>query len=128
MKIYVIHATAFDFRNELYKPLKDSQLSREHEFILPHEATEKKSKKLIEEADLVLAEVSYPSTGSGIELGWANAFDKPILCAHKTETKPSSAVKFVASDIIAYQDAEHFISVLSERLKDFCRAAPACRS
>jgi len=103
MKIYVMHATAFDFINELYKPLQTSELSRIHSLIFPHIASSPiDSKSIIKESDLVLAEVSYPSTGMGIELGWADIFSKPILCVHRSNVRPSSALNFVTTNFLAY--------------------------
>ncbi|MBW2985833.1 hypothetical protein KY333_00525 [Candidatus Woesearchaeota archaeon] len=37
MKIYVGHAKKFDFKKELYEPLRKSPLNNEHEIVLPHE-------------------------------------------------------------------------------------------
>ena len=37
MKIYVSHASGWDFRSGLYLPLRNSVLNREHTIILPHE-------------------------------------------------------------------------------------------
>ena len=99
MKIYVCHSTAFDYINELYEPLKQD-LANSHNFILPHDSdSDVHSKDLIGSSDLVLAEVSYPSTGQGIELGWADAAHKPIICIYRDGTKPSGAIQYIAKSI-----------------------------
>lgn len=74
MKIYVSHTSSYDYTNQLYTPLRLSKLNSRHEIFLPHEPNEVpiNTKAIIEACDIVLAEVSYPSTGQGIELGWAN--------------------------------------------------------
>jgi len=41
MKIYLAHSTSFDFKNEFYKPLENSQLNLKHDFILPHKDFDK---------------------------------------------------------------------------------------
>ena len=44
--------------------------------------------QIIKKSDVVIAEVSYPATGEGIELGWANGqkvADKPGKSRHSTE-------------------------------------------
>ena len=94
MRIYVGHASSFDYLNELYLPLKKSLLWQQREFILPHEFSKEPcdSKKIICQCDLMLAEVSYPSTGLGIELGWANSNNIPILGIYKTGCKISSSL------------------------------------
>ncbi len=72
MKIYIAHSRNFDFQNELYKPIRQSPLNNEHSFVLPHENSDEpfNSKEYLEDkADLLIAEVSDPATGLGIELG-----------------------------------------------------------
>lgn len=83
IKIYVAHSRSFDFKKELYEPIRKNFLNNEHTFILPHEHSEEpfNSKDYLkDEADLVIAEVSEPSTGLGIELGWADAHQVLIIC------------------------------------------------
>src|SRR5688572_24909106 len=84
------------------------------ELVLPHELTEEihKTKADIESADLVIAEVSVASTGSGIELGWANAAGKEIVVFHQTADDPSPAIQFVAREFHAYITAEHVVAAL----------------
>ena len=70
MKIYVSHASSYDYRGELYEPLKLAL--PDHELFLPHEKSNdvsQEARDIIEACDIVLAEVSYPSTGQGVELG-----------------------------------------------------------
>jgi len=42
--------------------------------------------------DLVIAEVTVPSSGVGYELGWATALKKPVLCLHRSIGQPLSAM------------------------------------
>jgi hypothetical protein len=102
-KIYVAHSTGFDFKKELYAPLSNLV---EYKFIFPHSSSmvPSNSKKKIPAYDLILAEVSLPSYGVGIELGWADAFGIPILCLYKKGTKISSALKVVSNNFLEYQD------------------------
>lgn len=114
MKIYVSHSRDFDFRNELYEPLKSSLKSIE--FIFPHEDSDKpfNTKELFENktCDLVLAEVSRPSTGQGIELGWANLLNIPILCVFKTNSDISGSLSVLTDELIEYNSSEDLISKL----------------
>ncbi len=118
MKIYVSHSKGFDYKNELYEPLKNSGLSLD--FIFPHEdgSNPFNSKELFEKhlCDLVLAEVSIPSTGQGIELGWANVFKIPIICFYKSGTTPAGSLKVITDKIIEYNDAQHLINKLTSEL------------
>lgn len=113
---YVTHGSGFDYQSELYKPLKESKLWSKHKIILPHDegAEVKNSNDWIEQADTILAEVSHPSTGQGIELGWANRSGKKIVGFYKQGSKPSGSLKFVTSKMFEYQDAESLIKNLEE--------------
>lgn len=74
-----------------------------HEIILPHETDVFiNSKDILKNVDLVIAEVSYPSTGMGIELGWAEAFGTRIIALHKRDTKLSSSIKAITKEIHSY--------------------------
>jgi hypothetical protein len=70
------------------------------------------SKEIISDCDLVIAEVAFPSTGMGIELGWANIFKKRILCVHRADTKPSASLKEVSSEFISYSGKEILVKSL----------------
>lgn len=116
MKLYVSHSTGFDYKTELYAPLKHA-FANKYEVFYPHDTVAvHNSKVMIEECDAVLAEVSYPSTGQGIELGWANASGVPIICFYKVGESHSSAVKIISGDIYEYSSAEEMIEKLNSRL------------
>lgn len=118
MKIYISHARNFDYVNELYKPLKESHLPIE--FIFPHESSSESfnSKELFENqgCNYVLAEVSTPSTGQGIELGWADVFGIPILCFFKAGTEPAKSLNKITDKIIEYGDEMDLVNKLTVEL------------
>jgi hypothetical protein len=107
MKIYVAHSSGFDYQNQLYQPLRQSELNNEHELTLPHETSgvPSCSREFIATQDLVVAEVSYPSTGLGIELGWADSTKVPIVCFYQHGHTFSDSIRTVANDFIEYEDA-----------------------
>jgi hypothetical protein len=116
MKIYFGHSKDFDFKNELYKPIRESVLNGEHEILFPHETDEFfNSKNRIKNSDLMIAEVSYPATGLGIELGWAEMLKTPVLCVYKKGYKISGSLKVVTKDFIEYESAED----LAEKITKF---------
>ena len=117
MKIFVTHAKSFDFENELYAPLRNSQLARDHQFIFPREGERKMTKDIIQECDVVLAEVSSPSTGSGVEMGWADAFGKPVIAIHKSGSKISTSLEYVAQAIISYKSIHELPGLITQELK-----------
>lgn len=122
MKIFVSHSSSINYQDELYVLIKESVLSDEHEFFLPHE--DKKlgdTKEIIKNSDLVLAEVSFPSIGQGIELGWANMLNIPIFCISKENTNISGSLKFITDKFFTYQNREDFIAKISNFLASYSK-------
>ncbi len=76
------------------------------------------SRKLIQSVDLVLAEVSYSSTGSGIELGRAEYFGVPIVAIFKKGSSPSSSIKFLTKDIVEYENISESLEVVKELIEN----------
>jgi hypothetical protein len=67
----------------------------------------------------MIAEVSYPSTGLGMELTWARAAGVPVLCLHQAGCEPSSSVLHVFSDRLIYKDSTDMVrKVLDWLLKN----------
>lgn len=116
-KIYVIHSTALDFQKELYEKLE--KISG-FEFIFPHRKENENidSRERINNCDLVLAEVSFPSTGSGIELGRAECYGKPILAIYRKNSKISSALNFVTNNFMEYENLENDFEKLEKVISD----------
>jgi len=85
------------------------------EVILPHgqQETMHLTREEIAKADLVLAEVSIASTGSGIELGWASAAGKRIIAFQQAGTQASPAIGFVTNDVHLYVTEEDIVGVLN---------------
>lgn len=119
MNIYISHSSGYDYENEIYKPLKASELAKIHHFFLPHEPEniDVDAKDELKQADVLVAEVSLPSTGQGIELGQANAAGVPIICFYKTGAKPSGSLRFVADKIIEYSDTRDLLAKLRSELE-----------
>ncbi len=113
MRIYIAHSREFDFQNELCAPLRKSALNGQHEFVLPHENSDapSSSKEFFQNGcDLVIAEVSFPSTGLGIELGWANMLKVPMACISKTGSKVTVSLNAVCDSFYEYSDANDLIT------------------
>ncbi len=101
--IYVAHYTKYDFQRELYEPLKKIT---NYKFIFPHDKSlvSESSKNKIKKCDVILAEVSYPSTAIGIEIGWADSFKKPVIYLHKKNSKISKSLNIISKNFFAYKD------------------------
>lgn len=139
MTIYVSHSRKFDYQTDLYLPLRNSFLNSKHKIILPHEESEEpfdskfllqskkfsslQSDKLVlfesGKCDLVLAEVSYPSTGQGIELGWADANNVNIICVYKKGSEVSNSLKVICKEFFEYENPTDMKLRLEEMLKDY---------
>ncbi len=71
MKVYIAHSREFDYKKELYIPLRKSEKLKDNEIILPHERdnTLSHNRDFYKNIDIVIAECSYSSIGLGVELG-----------------------------------------------------------
>jgi hypothetical protein len=119
-KVYVAHAKDFDFKNELYLPLRNSSLNKEYEFILPHEHSEAlfSSKGFfMNTCDIIVVEASYPKLGVGIEVGWADAYNVPIITMYKKGFKLSGSIKPMSKEVIEYSSIDEMISKLGSALR-----------
>jgi hypothetical protein len=123
MKIYISHSRSFDFQKELYQPLLDTPLVKEHEFLLPHveheEPFEIKPLLHAKSIDLIIAEVSFPSTGQGIELGWADVYEVPIVCIYKQGVTPSDSLAEVTKKMLMYTSTENMIEDITGVLRNY---------
>nr|AIA18300.1 Unknown Function [uncultured bacterium] len=123
MKIYISHSRSFDFKSGLYQPLMNSPLAKEHEFILPHaeheEPFEIKAALHSKSIDLIIAEVSFSSTGQGIELGWADIYEVPIVCIYKDGTVPSGSLSVVTKRMLMYTSTENMLEDITKLLQNY---------
>lgn len=117
MRIYVSHPSSIEYEAELYRPLETIS---EHEWLFPHrpELQNQHTRALIGTVDLVLAEVSAPSTGQGIELGWANAAGVPIAAIHRQGTKPTRSIRRVTDQILSYFNQDDLIKKVRQKLDE----------
>jgi hypothetical protein len=118
MNIYISHSSGYDYENELYKPIKESELTNIHRFFLPHEPEniDADAKEELKQTDVLVAETSLPSTGQGIELGQASVAGVPIICFYKAGAKPSSSLRFITDRVIEYTDMHDLLAKLQVQL------------
>ncbi|MDR0978386.1 MAG: hypothetical protein LBL91_00290 [Lachnospiraceae bacterium] len=115
MKIYISHSSKYDYKNKIYNPIKNASLSKSNKFFFPHEQDSNmvNAKEIISSYDLVIAEVSLPSTGQGIELGWAEYTKTPILCIYEKNAEISSSLHLITDNFIEYGSSEDMIDKIS---------------
>lgn len=118
MKVYLSHASNYDYRAELYEPLRQA-LAQDYSIYFPHDPGNvgEKSKEALMHCDIVLAEVSRPSTGQGIELGWAEMSEVPIVCFYLAGSQISSALRFSSDVFIEYDSQDDMVEKLSSYLR-----------
>ena len=120
MKIYIAHSRNIDFINELYKPIKNSVELSNCEFILPHERKQENNnnRMIYKNLDMIIADVSKPSTGLGIELGWANDDNVKIYCIYKKGFKYSSSLKTVSNNFYEYSNELELIDIIKKIISE----------
>lgn len=120
MNISISHSTSFDFETELYTPIKKSFRLRKHNFFFPEDRV-KNTRDVIKSCDIMIADVSYPSTGTGIEIGWASTVDKPIYCIYKKGCEYSFSLKFITENFYEYTE-DTLTKVIEQIIKDYKRS------
>ena len=115
MKIFVAHASAFQYEQKLYAPIRSSVLGAEHEFVLPEERKYHgtwNTKEAIRECQLFIVDASVASTGAGIELGWADAAGIPIIAIYEKGSVPSVVLSYVTDTVVEYENADDMLTKL----------------
>lgn len=120
MNIYIAHSKDINYINELYEPLKKHNKSLNN-LILPHqyETNNYNTREFYKTLDLVIAEVSKPATGLGIELGWAFDDKTPIYCISKKGIKVSSSLKAVTNNFFEYSNNDELLLIYDNILSNF---------
>ena len=121
--IYIGHSRSFDYEHELYEPVRQLQLDENIKIILPYEKEGEhvKTKELFQkDCDLFIAEVSYPATGLGMELAYADIFEVPIICFFKSGSKISGSIKGVTNNFVEYVDINDLQMKLSDEINREC--------
>ena len=111
MKLYISHSGSGDYEQQLYEPLKQSTALAKHDVFYPHdpENIAINTKEALKHFDYVLAEVSQPSTGQGIEIGPAEVYGVPVICFYKKGAQPSGSLKFVTKELFEYESLADFV-------------------
>ena len=125
--IYFAHPRKGNFVLEFYNPLKILELgeAKLFNFVLPHlesqEPFEAKNFFQSKKCMAVIAEVSQPATGLGIELGWADLLNIPIYCIYKESTQSSGSLRVVTSNFYSYKDESEFLEKIKLIIHDLSK-------
>ena len=126
LNIYFIHSTKLDYNNLIYKKVLSSSVCLGHNLMLPQtkEYQEKYTKDLMQKADIIIAEVSNPTFGLGLELKWLQKQDKPKLFLSLNNEIPKKYKKYVNNFKITNEETylktiEDFVSEHAKDVKDY---------
>lgn len=120
-KIYLAHSSKYDFQSEFYQPIKQSPLMDDFVFLLDTPDFLPNTKKLIKSYDTVVAKIGYSTTGGGIEIGWADAFNVPLILIHNKNFHPAPYYSDMSENIISYDSPEDMVGKLQKILKRLFR-------
>ncbi len=110
MKIYVAHSTNSDYINDIYKPIKAANELKMYEIIFPHEEDNYlHARDYYNDFSLAICEISNPSTGLGIELGFLYDSKVPIYCFYKHGKDYSKSIAAITDNIYEYSDTVDFV-------------------
>jgi hypothetical protein len=115
MKIYFAHSRNCDFVKDFYEPIRNDERLEKYNIILPHESGGSyNDREFYNDIDVFIAEVSYPVTGLGIELGWASDNpDTAVICVYKSGSKISASLEAVSSDFREYSSTDQFLTIIN---------------
>lgn len=80
----------------------------------------KKVLQLIDNSDLIIAELSYKSIGIGIEIGYAKAKNKKIIYLKKTTAEISTTSEGISDYLIEYKNEKDLLEKINKILNNLC--------
>ena len=82
--------------------------------LFPHELSRNSynTRDFYKDIDILIAEVSKPATGLGIELGWAFDDNTKIYCIYKVNEKISNSIKSITTNIFEYNNKDKMLEII----------------
>lgn len=120
LDIYVTHSNKIDYKRRLYTPLLESKIGKENNLILPHskEYENVDTKNILINCDLLVAEITVPGTGIGIEIGRAESNNVSIVCLLKKGEKQNNSVRRMGIRVLEYLDEKDMIFKLNKYIRE----------
>ena len=112
--VFVAHSKTFNYRDELYNPLKNSLLSKRMNFIFPYDENANYSENILPEYKYMIVEVSAPSIRLGMEIERARSNGIEIICIFKRGYNPELCLKEISKTLIQYDDTDDMLNKLDE--------------
>lgn len=118
LNIYFIHSSKLDYNNLIYKKVLSSSVCLSHDLVLPlsKENRSKYFKDLINNADIIIAEISHPTLGLFLELKYLSKVDKPKLFLSLDNTIPNNYKKLVPE--IKEVNESNYLNLIESFIKE----------
>lgn len=109
-KIYFIHSRKIDYNDLIYLPVLRSEVLHTHELMLPESENLKNVyyKDLINDADLIVVELSNPDLGFNMELKQAILSKKPILALANKKIGFDMKYQKLLKNVYGYETEKEF--------------------
>ncbi|MCU7667868.1 hypothetical protein [Bacillus thuringiensis] len=119
--IYVGHPNSINYLEELYPAIRKTDFFKTNNVVFPHEKSKAlfNSKDFLKTCSLMIAEGSEHATGLGIELGWADMLEVPILCIYQKGKKIARSYHAVSKHFIEYENGEDLVQKLNAYIDSF---------
>ncbi len=116
MKIYIAHSKKLNYVENLYRPIRNDKELQKYNIILPHEHSSfnPNGREFYSSLTAMIAEVTFPGTGMGIELGWAYDDSIPIYCIYQKGVKIASSLKQLNSKFIEYTSEQELLEIVKK--------------
>lgn len=116
MKIYIAHSKELNYIENLYRPIREEKELQKYNILLPHEMTAESanSREFYKSLSVMIAEVSYPATGMGIELGWAYDDGVPIYCLYQKGKNISNSLRVICNHFIEYSSEDELLDIIKK--------------
>ncbi len=109
-RIYFIHSRKIDYNDLIYLPVLRSEVLHTHELMLPESENLKNVyyKDLINDADLIVVELSNPDIGFNMELKQAILSRKPILALANKKIGFDMKYQKLLKNVYGYETEKEF--------------------
>ena len=109
-RIYFIHSRKIDYNDLIYLPVLRSEVLHTHELMLPESENLKNVyyKDLINDADLIVVELSNPDLGFNMELKQAILSKKPILALANKKIGFDTKYQKLLKNVYGYETEKEF--------------------
>ena len=111
------------FGEVLTEHVGDRDLPDSGENVLPDEEIFRRDMAWLEEANVVVAEVTTPSLGVGFEIGRAELLEKPVLCLHRQKEGRRLSAMIAGNPNLRVEDYER-VDQAVDLIADFLGESP----